>query len=102
MSNAPCVLAADSAAKGDFWFLDSATLTWREQTRDDVKGDTWPAQRHSAAFAAVDSDTIIIFGGVSAGEWRVARRMRPFDSDHRDSRCLLTCTRPTRRLDPKP
>ena len=64
----PCVLAADGDAKADFWILDSATLKWTEQTRADVKG-SWPAMRHSMAFVAVNSDTIIVFGGMSAGEW---------------------------------
>ena len=62
------VLAADGAAKDDFWILESATLEWTEQTRADVKG-SWPAMRHSMAFVPVNSDTIIVFGGKSAGEW---------------------------------
>jgi len=62
------LLAADGAAKDDFWILESATLEWTEQTRADVKG-SWPAMRHSMAFVAVNSDTIIVFGGMSAGEW---------------------------------
>jgi hypothetical protein len=64
----PFVLAADGAAKDDFWILESATLEWTEQKRADVKG-SWPAMRHSMAFVTVNSDTIIIFGGMSAGEW---------------------------------
>ena len=64
----PFVLAADGAAKDDFWILESATLEWTEQTRADVKG-SWPAMRHSMAFVPVNSDTIIVFGGKSAGEW---------------------------------
>ena len=61
------LLAADGAAKDDFWILESATLEWTEQTRADVKG-SWPAMRHSMAFVTVNSDTIIVFGGMSAGE----------------------------------
>ena len=61
------LLAADGAAKDDFWILESATLEWTEQTRAYVKG-SWPAMRHSMAFVTVNSDTIIVFGGMSAGE----------------------------------
>ncbi len=73
----PFVLAADGVAKDDFWILESATLKWTEQTRAVVKG-SWPAMRHSMAFVAVNSDTIIVFGGKSTGEWS----LRPLDSDH--------------------
>ena len=58
-------LCADAGAMGDFWRLDTVSLTWTNVTQG-----LSPTKRHSMAFASVSADKIVMYGGESEGQVR--------------------------------
>lgn len=61
-------LCADAGAMGDFWRLDTVSLTWTNVTQG-----LSPTKRHSMAFASVSTDKIVMYGGQSEGQVRDLR-----------------------------
>ena len=59
---------ADDGAMGDFWHLDSTSLTWSNLNVASGRINFLPPKRHSMAFAAVSENTIVMYGGVSDGK----------------------------------